>query len=97
MATEKRLIDANALDSKLEALVQKYAAQGRNEVAKDYSFVQTVLLTAPTVDAAEVVRCKDCKHYLWDDFDGCYVCMKLGKYTTRDFWCAHGERKDSEN
>ena len=56
MAAEKRMIDANALDDKLEALAQKYATQGRIEVAKDYSFVQTVLLTAPTVDAVEVVH-----------------------------------------
>ena len=51
-----RLIDANELDGKLEALAQKYAAQGRPEVAKDYSFVQTVLLTARTVDVVEVVH-----------------------------------------
>lgn len=51
---DERLIDANALDSKLEALAKKYAAQGRFEAAKDYSFVQTVLLSAPTVDAVPV-------------------------------------------
>lgn len=56
-----RLIDSDALDDKLEALVQKYTAKGRPEVAKDYSFVQTVLLTAPTVDAVEVV------HGKWDE------------------------------
>lgn len=53
-----RLIDSDALDDKLEALVQKYTAQGRPEVAKDYSFVQTVLLTAPTVDAGEEVHAR---------------------------------------
>ena len=56
MANEKRLIDANALDAKLDELMQRYAAQGRKEVAEDYNFVRTVLLTAPTVDAVEVVH-----------------------------------------
>lgn len=51
----KWLIDAAELDSKLEFLARKYAEQGRFEAAKDYSFVQTVLLTAPMVDAVEVV------------------------------------------
>lgn len=46
-----RLIDADALDEKLDALAKKYAEQGRFEAAKDYSFVQTVLLCAPTVKA----------------------------------------------
>lgn len=47
-------------------------------------------------DVVKVVRCKDCKHYLYDDFDGAYVCMQLSKYVKPDFWCAHGERKDNE-
>ena len=54
MANEKRLIDAAELDRKLEALAKRYYEQGRMEAAKDYSFVQTVLLAAPTVDAVEV-------------------------------------------
>ena len=49
-----------------------------------------------TSDFVEVVRCKDCKHYLYDDFDGAYVCMQLSKYVKPDFWCAHGERKDDD-
>lgn len=47
-------------------------------------------------DVVPVVRCKDCKHYLYDDFDGAYVCMQLSKYVKPDFWCAHGERKDDD-
>ena len=54
MANE-RLIDANALDEKLEILKVRFKAQGRDSVADDYNFVQTVLSTAPTVDAVPVV------------------------------------------
>ena len=63
MANKQRLIDADALDNELEALKVRFKALGRDNVVDDYNFVQTVLLTAPTVDAVEVVRCKDCTHY----------------------------------
>lgn len=83
-----RLIDVNELDGKLEALVQKYTAQGRPEVAKDYSFVQTILLTARTVDAVEVVRCKDCK---WRNTKGCPY-MNFNASARGDFdFCSDGE------
>ena len=58
MANEKRLIDANALDEKVGKLAERYAAQGRMVVAEDYNFIRTVLMTAPTVDAVEVVHGK---------------------------------------
>ncbi len=88
MANKKRLIDANELDGKLEKLAQKYAAQGRFEVAKDYSFVQTVLLSAPTVDAVEV-----------SDYDSivykleCLLCHATGnKFSKASYSLADMER-----
>ena len=59
-----RLIDADALGEKLEALMQKYAAAGNLNVAQDYNFVLTVIDSAPTADAAEVRR------GTWDILDG---------------------------
>lgn len=74
----QRLIDANALDEKLESLKQRYAAQGRSQVADDYNFVQTVLSTAPTIDAVPVV------HGWWIEregynFDKYYDCSACGE------------------
>ena len=61
----------------------------------------------PTVNAVEVVRCKDCKHYHKDDMmpvhpmlgggtvieNHCDMsCMKLKD----DDYCSYGERKDDE-
>lgn len=110
MASEKRLIDANALDNKLETLKIRFKAQGRDTVAEDYNFVQTVLLTAPTVDAVEVVRCKNCKH--WHEETGwcnehSHFVDRLGdfcypeencewKMFDADYFCKDGERKDNE-
>lgn len=59
--------------------------------------------TSPTVDAVEVVRCDECKHYnhavIDDDPAETFevdVCLHKDLFPTRvtpDFYCAHGERK----
>lgn len=92
-----RLIDADALNEKLEALMQRYTAQGRKEVAEDYNFVMTVLMTAPTIDAVPVVRCRDCVH-MERRFNGrfCKVwCMFNGMGD--DGFCNYAARKDGTN
>ena len=89
MANEKRLIDANALDEELEILKVRFKAQGRNTVAEDYNFVQTVLMTAPTVDAVEVVRCENCRYF------GTSQCA-MDTYAfdvTEESFCSYGERR----
>ena len=73
MANEKRLIDANAL-------IEEANAEGA------YGYVDAFqIANAPTVDAVEVVRCRDCKHRYSDSW-----C----EYVDDDnFYCARGERK----
>lgn len=44
---------------------------------------------APTVDAVEVVRCKDCIHFREDGY--CKVLM--GYCGNEDWFCASGRRK----
>ena len=88
MATEKRLIDANALKANFSIL---------GEFAKDLWHAATILSVidnAPTVEAVEVVRCKDCKHYVLqacacrnDNFNG--IIHMNG-------FCSYGERKNNE-
>lgn len=46
---------------------------------------------APTIDAIEVVRCKDCKHY-GDDHFCCYPWC-----TTLEDFCSRGERRGNED
>ena len=77
MPKEKRLIDANALDAKLDELMTRYSAQGRKEVADDYNFVRTVLLTAPTVDAVEVV------HGRWEQLTLGAICRCCNNWNNR--------------
>ena len=93
MKTEKRLIDANALN------------WGR--CPTDGKLAKAWLDEAPTVDAVEVVRCKDCiyaqKNYL---VHGLCLCEKSMHHVIHgdrpknalmceDDFCSFGERKDN--
>lgn len=60
------------------------------------SELEYLINNQPTVDAVEVVRCKDCKHW------GCGVagetdavkCCEFGKYMVgANGYCVYGERK----
>ena len=106
MATEKRLIDANALQNLLLpiaiGLEKEYGSLGGA-----VSGVMMHVDDAPTVDAVEVVRCSDCKHWIKADrgswqmrgrTDG--TCKMLaGQHcaemymTEHDHFCAYGERR----
>ena len=67
------------------------------------AIVQRSIERAPTVDAVEVVRCKDCKHYKpqkksahWEsrtNYCNRIVTIKVQPY---DF-CSYGERKEGAN
>ena len=84
MENEKRLIDANALN------------WGR--CPTDAKLAKAWLDEAPTVDAVEVVRCKDCQHrgniicpmyneeYIRWDEDG----YEEGEWVTHDYSCDNG-------
>ena len=85
----ERLIDAHDLWSDIMMLPHNGDMISSEEV-------EQAIKDAPTVDAVEVVRCKDCKHYVWDEFDGSYVCLSIGRFVKPDFWCANGERKAND-
>ena len=76
MANEKRLIDANAFLEKMKRTNRYF------DVVFDVEAM-------PTVDAVEVVRCRDCKHRYSDSW-----C----EYVDDDdnFYCAKGKRKDGD-
>lgn len=78
MANEKRLIDANAL-------IAEYDRVHVGEPGKARKLIED----APTVEAVEIVRCRDCKHRYSDSW-----C----EYVDDDdnFYCAKGKRKDGD-
>ena len=90
MATEKRLIDANALDA-LENLDYDYAPVRDGCAWYRTADVWYCIENQPTVDAVEVVRCMDCKAY---DKEVGY-CEAIGITCGANDFCSYGERKDN--
>ena len=61
------------------------------------------LYNAPTVDAVEVVRCKDCKYWKKFNKHGNNMCLHTNwlpltvmerPYTSEEHFCGYGERKE---
>ena len=103
MATERRLIDANALSEKIGNMKNeitnnrggyRYCDEDeKNEWDKLDSF-DSLVCDAPTVDAVEVVRCKNCKHCSQNTPDGLHWCdeHERGSLMDDDF-CSYGESR----
>ena len=89
MENEKRLIDANALSCEIDSC--------SFETSYDCEKVLEIIAEAPTVDAVEVVRCKDCKHGEFvDDGFSLYLCHHHGSdWNDGEHFCSYGERKDN--
>lgn len=52
----------------------------------------------PTVDAVEVIRCKDCKHWQKSSINyNEYVCYWGGYVKQEDDFCSWGRKKEKEN
>ena len=110
MANEKRLIDANALMKRFYNYydcVNEFTSKNgyRGETLMDYEvadMIEDCIDNAPTVDAVEVVRCKDC---MWFDTEDeladvfrqerhCF-CTEMNNYVSENGFCSCGERKDN--
>lgn len=92
-----RLIDADALLKSAGIFEAKMAARGCGKsilhLAKVWLFNE--VNKAPTIDAVEVVRCKDCIH---DNTTDCHLCW-IENHTLQfinhdaEFFCGKGERR----
>ena len=60
--------------------------------------IDAIVEAAPTVDAVEVVRCKDCKYAHMTYGGECKYCdvweAEGEMYLDGDFYCAFGERRE---
>lgn len=85
-----RLIDADKFEVYSYTLISPDFEEGVLSVLEK-------LDAAPTIDAVEVVRCKDCK-YSYDDISGLYCSHGVCIYciVPPDFYCPEGERKEKE-
>ena len=64
---------------------------------EDYGIEKTekAIKDAPTVDAVQVVRCKDCKYYEQAKVNnkGFLICSASGMEITEADYCSYGERR----
>lgn len=98
MANEKRLISADVAKEMIISHANEFSdVLNRREKALLIGGGTSCIDKCPTVDAVEVVRCKDCIHY---DFG---VCLKIysdgavSPYAWQernpDDFCSYGERR----
>lgn len=70
-----RLIDADALLEKCN----------KDQTSLKFAVLTLILHYAPTIDAVEVVRCKDCQYHEW--------CIPKQGRTENDY-CSRGKRRE---
>ena len=102
-SSKKRLIDADEL---LNEFLKRYTERERNrnlvfaacEIKQDFA---DMISDFPTVDAVEVVRCRECKHLNVVNRKELYAhCPKTNtvflpfELDTREHFCSLGERKE---
>lgn len=94
-----RLIDADDLAAKIMIDAPDFM-DGGSSITKAFILAMVKTRSAtPTIDAAQVVRCKDCKHWSAErinDFNKCRRWINVGVKnfaTMGDWFCADGERK----
>lgn len=107
---EKRLIDANALMTKVQRYADEPDYQHTGENWRNgVRAIEYEISIAPTVDAVEVVRCKDCKfsgmYCFWPSHNPKLACLdieedgfvRMATTVNPDGYCSKGERKDNDD
>ena len=81
---QKRMIDANALMEKIDRMIDYCEKDSKVNGLTALFQVVDAILDCPTVDAVEVIRCRDCQME-----STCKVTQRLGA----DGFCSYGERR----
>ena len=96
-----RLIDADKAKEVLTKLLYETALNnsgGASLMCEDIAEnrLETWFGLVPTVDAEEVVLCKDCKQFVETNalYDG--ECPKLRVFVNKDYYCWWAERREDE-
>lgn len=87
-----RLIDADALADELAVLLERNTKLIDEWLA---NLIEDAVDDAPTVDAVEVVRCKECIHYYADPwgYGNCVFEGGVSRRTKESDFCSWGERR----
>lgn len=84
-----RLIDA---DRALEIVRDQGIAHPNTYHLTNYAML--ILREAPTVDAVEVTRCRECKYHEDTSVTEYEHCCLIGKTVRYNDFCSYGERKE---
>ena len=90
MQSEVRLIDANALEKDMRAYADNKAFCGHIELANGILSAVCRIDEAPTIDAVEVVRCKDCANSYVPHEGFARRCRKFNKLVCEMGFCSCG-------
>lgn len=99
-----RLIDAEALKTRINFSVTITGKDNAVEVKRLMELYNKAIDNAPTIDAVEVVRCKDCKHRRenecpmyheeWSVTEDGDDWLNTNDYTKDNGFCDWGERRE---
>ena len=92
MANEKRLIYANKAQAVLLNMAEHLMEAGNPEMAGAIGYAAEVIGKQRTVDAVEVVRCKDCKHCSHSGL--CNLYLNVSHEMKPDDFCSYGKRRE---
>ncbi len=105
MKNKIRLIDATALKSLFDeryddAFMQFHTRENKdhwNSYSIGINWGRNTITDAPTVDAVEVVRCKNCTYQreVVPKQPRCY-CLRHDRYTLYEDFCSDAERRNNE-
>lgn len=103
------MIDANYLRNKG---IRNCPIEDGGIPLKDFATHQKILDLYPTIDAIEVVRCKDCKFYMAETEERCNalksepfgLCLRERQLSEADYreqrnwndFCSRGKRRESD-
>lgn len=107
MANEKRLININKVINEMQGCLDENQDQKGSVAYQAFAGIIECLKLEPTVDAVEVVRCKDCKHCtVTSDGMICECALPTKRMmdyyiygstilarVAADAFCSHGERR----
>ena len=80
--------------AKVRTRLQDWAAYGNEEYRRGLYACEDVILSLPSADAVQVVRCKDCRHrYEEGDCTHYYWCRLNDRPIDDTDFCAWGERR----
>ena len=101
MANEKRLIDVNKVINSMQKCLDESPDKKHSVGYFAFESIIECLKQEPTVDAVEVVRCRDCKH-AWIHPCGHVYCHRDGRNAYEmtfnlDSFCSYGERKEGDD